>query len=53
MKTYMAWIRLTDGTRTEWTGLRKTQALWRYHWVDRNQHKLFPRLDEFGWRVEA
>lgn len=50
--TYRAYVRNWDGTETEWTGLRKTQAIWRYHWIDRNQRKLFPRLDQFGWQRE-
>lgn len=51
MKTYMAWIRLHDGTRQEWTGLRKTQAKWRYHWAGRNWH--VHRAKAWGWSVEA
>lgn len=51
MKTYMAWIRLQDGTRKEWTGLRETQAKWRYHWAGRNWHE--HRAKAWGWRAEA
>lgn len=51
--TYCAYVRNFDGTETVWEGLRKTQALWRYHWIDRNQRKLFPRLCQFGWRRET
>ena len=50
--TYCAYVKNADGTKTEWTGLRKTQAQWRYHWLNRNVEKLFPRYDEFGWRRE-
>ena len=53
---YIAFIKYTDGTRHEWTGLRKTQAQWRYHWIQRNtdyrnefQGKQF---NEFGWQRE-
>lgn len=40
-----------DGHRHEWKGLRKTQALWRYHWLGRGKnHGL--NLKEWGWRVD-
>lgn len=49
---YIAYVQLSDGSRAEWKGLRKAQAQWRYHWIDRNQSKLYPRLKEFGWQRE-
>lgn len=56
LSTYRAYVRFTDGSRHEWTGLRKTQAKWRYHWIQRNtdhrnefQGKQFA---EFGWERE-
>jgi hypothetical protein len=48
--TYYAWIRSFDGTETKWTGLRRTQALWRYHWLTRNWRELDAK--EWGWRLE-
>ena len=50
--TYCAYVRNSDGTETVWEGLRKTQALWRYHWIRRNYHTQFNRAREFGWRRE-
>lgn len=56
LSTYRAYIRFTDGTESAWNGLRKTQAQWRYHWIQRNtdyrnefQGKEF---SEFGWKRE-
>lgn len=54
--TYRAFIKYIDGTKTEWTGLRKTQAKWRFHWIDRTlargaAYKDKP-FDEFGWERE-
>ena len=53
-KTYWAYVRFKNGKPDiAWRGLRKTQAKWRYDWIDRNQHKLFPDLCEFGWKSES
>lgn len=56
LSTYCAYIRFTDGSRHEWTGLRKTQARWRYYWIDRNLSRdaIFQgkQFDEFGWKRE-
>ena len=49
--TYRAYAKAFDGTVTEWTGLRKTQAIWRYNWINRNV-AAFPDCDEFGWKRE-
>lgn len=53
---YIAFIKYTDGTRHEWTGLRKTQAQWRYHWIDRTlaREAIFQgkQFEEFGWQRE-
>lgn len=48
---YKAWLKLHDGTMQEWTGLRQTQAQWRYHWIRRTWHE--HRAKEWGWRAEA
>lgn len=53
---YQAWIKFFDGTKKTWGGLRKTQAQWRYNWINRNCNyknefdgKTFV---EFGWKRE-
>jgi hypothetical protein len=48
--TYVAYSAAYDGTRQEWRGLRKTQAVWRYHWLARNTRTL--DLQEYGWSTE-
>ena len=48
---YKAWLKTSDGTVYQWTGLRKTQALWRYNWIRRTWHE--HRAKEWGWRAEA
>jgi hypothetical protein len=50
MNGYRAWVRRYDGTETEWTGLRKTQAIWRYHWLNRNYRTEFK---SWGWEKAA
>lgn len=56
LDTYCAYVRFADGTRQEWTGLRKTQAQWRYHWINRTvqYRNRFGEREyiEFGWRRE-
>ena len=52
MGDYMAWIRYADGTEQQWTGLRKTQAQWRYHWIRRNWWNSFRDAKGWGWRLE-
>jgi hypothetical protein len=53
-KTYCAYVRFKDGSPDiAWRGLRKTQAQWRYHWLNRNVEKLYPRYCEFGWKAES
>ena len=56
LSTYRAYVCFTDGSETQWTGHRKTQAQWRYNWIRRNtnyknefQGKQFK---EFGWKRE-
>ena len=53
---YIAFIKYTDGTIHEWKGLRKKQAQWRYHWIDRNlsRNAIFQgkQFNEFGWKRE-
>ncbi len=56
LDTYRAYVRFTDGSEFSWSGLRKTQAKWRYHWINRTigrdcrfQGKTFK---EFGWGRE-
>jgi hypothetical protein len=54
--TYQAYVEVVtdDGTqRTEWTGLRRDQARWRYHWIKRSWWRgEIKRLKTFGWREE-
>ena len=52
MGNYMAWITYADGTEQQWTGLRKTQAQWRYHWIRRNWWNSFRDAKGWGWRLE-
>lgn len=47
--TYRAYRKSYDGTTVEWTGLRKTQAKWRYHWLRRLRDET---LEEYGWERE-
>jgi hypothetical protein len=47
---YTAWAIDADGNKTEYTGLTKGRALWRYHWFRRLHYSL--RLKQFGWRIE-
>ena len=53
MGDYMAWVRYADGTEQQWTGLRKGQARWRYHWIRRNWWDNFRDAKGWGWRLEA
>lgn len=56
LNTYRAYITYTDGTESEWNGLRKAQAEWRYHWIKRttNCHCVFngKQFKAFGWQRE-
>ena len=51
--TYMAYVKYFDGTKTEWRGLRNSQAKWRYNWIQRNtnwQNEFMGKqFDEFGF----
>ena len=47
--TYRAYAKYDDGTKREWKGLRKSQAVWRYHWLDRCYRN---ELREYGWAKE-
>lgn len=55
-ETYCAFVRFADGSETVWTGLRKAQAQWRYHWIKRttNYHHTLngKQFKEFGWKRE-
>lgn len=46
---YVAWVKLSDGHTSYWRNLRKTQAKWRYQWLERN---LPHNAVEYGWKVE-
>ena len=55
-ETYCAFVRFADGSETVWGGLRKTQAQWRYHWINRavqyrNRYGEREYI-EFGWKRE-
>jgi hypothetical protein len=52
---YMAWVRYADGSWEQWTGLRKTQAQWRYNWIRRRTAwgSEFYHAKQWGWRLEA
>lgn len=50
MATYRAWVIRYDGSQEEWTGLRKTQAIWRYHWLGRQRDET---IHEYGWELIA
>lgn len=56
LDTYCAYVRFADGTCKEWTGLRKAQAKWRYHWINRTvqYRNRFGEREyiEFGWKRE-
>lgn len=52
MGDYMAWVTYADGTEQQWTGLRKGQAQWRYHWIRRNWWNSFRDAKGWGWRLE-
>ena len=45
--TYTAYYITDSGERVEWTGLRRTQAIWRDNWMTRNSGRL--RLKRWGW----
>lgn len=45
--TYRAWAISHDGVRYDWTGLRRTQAVWRDRWCQRNSLHL--NLKQWGW----
>ena len=45
--TYRAWAIDADGVRQDWADLRRTQAVWRDHWCQRNALRL--RLRQWGW----
>ena len=50
LPTYRAFVKHHNSTEIqEWTGLRKTQAMWRYHWLARNYRENFK---EWGWGRE-
>jgi hypothetical protein len=43
----MAYYVTFSGERVEYRGLRKKQAVWRYHWLDRRSRSL--DICGFGW----
>jgi len=47
MTRYMAYYVTFSGERVEYRGLRKKQAVWRYHWLDRRSRSL--DICGFGW----
>lgn len=49
LDTYRAYCVEYDGTRHEWTGLRRAQAKWRYHWLAKGKNH-GKRLKEWGWQ---
>ena len=44
---YTAYYVPFGGERVEYRRLRKTQAIWRYHWLTRNSRRL--DLCAWGW----
>jgi hypothetical protein len=46
--THLTYYVTFSGDRHVYRGLRKTQAIWRYHWLNRNSRKL--DLREWGWK---
>jgi hypothetical protein len=51
-KHWEAWVQTADGEMQRWTGLRKTQAQWRYHWIRRRTgwRGEFCDAKQWGWR---
>lgn len=47
MTRYTAYYVTFSGERVEYRGLRKKQAVWRYHWLDRHSRAL--DICGFGW----
>ncbi len=50
-ETYTAYGLGFDGKHHEWRGLRKTQAIWRYHWLSKGRNHGFD-LKEWGWSLD-
>jgi hypothetical protein len=52
--TYRAYAKDHNGTITQWNGLRKSQAVWRYHWIRRNSvhGAAYANVKEYGWQRE-
>jgi len=50
---YRAFVRFTDGTEQEWTGLRRKQATWRFHWVSRNSMSFGKQVASYSWEKVA
>ena len=51
--TYTTYAKYHDTSKSqEWTGLRKTQAMWRYHWLARQARRTMDWPREYGWNRE-
>lgn len=52
MPNYISYCIDTQGNRTQWEHARKTQAIWRYQFLERGCKWRGADLKEFGWREE-
>lgn len=53
MRTYRAFVTKGNEPDQEWTGLTRSQAQWRYHWIKRNWYSLFGGYREYGYAIEG
>ena len=56
LNTYSVFARFHgDKPTMQWEGLRKSQALWRYNWINRQQliNPELSRLRAFGWQRDT